>query len=332
MSLGPEDSLHAWLRRRLQRAGFDRVGDDAAILPTQGDWAVTQDQQIEGVHFSPGLDPRLVARRLLAVNLSDLAAMGAEPSFAFLALSCPCDFDARRFLESFIAACGDYLLELAGGDLARNDKVTTSLTLLGTLPSGGRWVLRSSARPGDHLYLAGAVGLSALGRHLLEAGARVEGRRIDLSPLANLSRAEQRLGRSAIRAHLSPRPRLDVGRWLRAQLRAAAIDISDGLAVDLHRLCRESQVGATVRAESLPTSASFRSLCSRLAKSPSDLVMAGGEDYALLCAISPGVSPPPELACTRIGEITLSTQVSLESRGQVLPLAEAGWDHFRAET
>ncbi len=105
MSQGAEDRIHHWLRQKLRQSGFNRVGDDGAILPAGGPWAVTQDHQIEGVHFPAGLDPSLVARRLLAVNLSDLAAMGAEPAFAFLALSCPLDFDIRRLLSSFVVDC-----------------------------------------------------------------------------------------------------------------------------------------------------------------------------------------------------------------------------------
>ena len=329
MSLGPEDRLHTWLRRRLRREGFNRLGDDGAILPAGGPWAVTQDHQIEAVHFPADLDPRLVARRLLAVNLSDLAAMGADPAFAFLALSCPADFDVRRFLESFITACERFSLELAGGDLARNDKVTTVLTLLGTLPPGGKWLTRSNARPNDRLWLAGTVGLSALGRCLLERGAKIDARRIDLSAAGDLTRAEDRLGKRAVRCHLLPRPQLEVGRWLGTQRRAAAIDVSDGLAIDLRRLCRESGVGALVRTKSLPIPSEFFSLCQKLGESELDLMLGGGEDYSLLFSSPPEVSPPPELHCTPIGELTTGSRVHLSLGDRALPLPETGWDHFK---
>ena len=328
MSLGPEDRLHRWLRQRLRHTGFDRLGDDGAILPAGGPWAVTQDHQIEGVHFAVDRDPRLVARRLLAVNLSDLAAMGAHPAFAFLALSCPTDFDTRRFLESFIAACEGFGVELAGGDLARNDKVTTALTLMGTLPPGGSWLTRGSARKTDRLWIAGNVGLSALGRCLLESGVKLEGRSVDLSSIGSLTRAEDRLGRRAIRCHLAPRPQLEVGWWLGSQARAAAIDVSDGLAIDLHRLCRESRVGALLQAESLPISRDFTSLCRKLGRLELDFVFGGGEDYALLFSIPATASPPPELRCTPIGEVTTKPHVLLSVGEQIQPLPAAGWDHF----
>jgi len=328
MSLGPEDRLHTWLRQRLRRAGFDRLGDDGAILPAAGPWAVTQDHQIENVHFSAELDPRLVARRLLAVNLSDLAAMGARPAFAFLALSCPPDFDARRFLESFIAAGQRFGVELAGGDLARNDKITTVLTLLGTLPPGGDWLTRSNARPDDRLWLAGAVGLSALGRCLLESGARVAARSVDLSAIGELTRREEQLGRRAVRCHLAPRPQLEVGWWLGSQQRAAAIDISDGLAIDLRRLCRESRVGALIQVESLPIPKEFISLCRKVGRPELDLVLGGGEDYALLFSIPASASPPRSLRCTPIGAVTADPRVLMSLGELVRPLPEAGWDHF----
>ena len=111
-----EDELIDWLRRRTARRGGRWIGDDAAILPRSEQWAVTVDTQVEGVHFLPGLDPAVVARRLLAVNLSDLAAMGARPAFGFLALSAPGDYDHRRFLASLTDACERYELDLAGGD------------------------------------------------------------------------------------------------------------------------------------------------------------------------------------------------------------------------
>lgn len=328
MSLGPEDRLHSWLRQRLRREGFDRLGDDGAILPAGGPWAVTQDHQIEGVHFAADLDPRWVARRLLAVSLSDLAAMGADPAFAFLALSCPQSFDARRFLESFIVACGRFDLELAGGDLAGNNKVTTALTLLGTLQPGGRWLTRGNARPDDRLWLAGAVGLSALGRCLLEHGAKIDGRKVEIPPAMNLTRAEIRLGKRAVRCHLLPRPQLGVGRWLATQQRAAAIDISDGLAIDLRRLCRESEVGALLRTELLPISSNFVSLCHKLGEAELDLVLGGGEDYSLLFTIAPEVDPPSELQCIPLGKVTADPEIRLSLGEEAQPLPEAGWDHF----
>jgi thiamine-monophosphate kinase len=330
MDLGPEDRLHRWLRQRLRRAGKDRLGDDGAILSRGGPWTITQDQQIESVHFPTGLDPALIARRLLAVNLSDLAAMGAEPKFAFLALSCPPDFPTRRFLAALIAACERQGLELAGGDLARNDKVTCAMTLIGQLPPGGRWVNRGNARAGDVLWLGGPTGLSALGRHLLERGGRADLRRVDPPNLPALTRTEARLARAAIRRHLSPLPQLELGRWLGRRARAAAIDISDGLAIDLHRLCRESGAGALVRAGALTGPREFESLCRKIGVSSLELVLTGGEDYVLLFALAHGERPPAELGAVPIGRIEPEPELYLELDGTRHRLERSGWDHFRS--
>ena len=114
-----EDQWIEWLRRRNRRYGGEKIGDDAAVLPAEGPLAVTVDTQIAGVHFLPELDPAIVARRLLAVNLSDLAAMGAKPAYAFLALTTAPGFDLARFFDALLEAGADHGVELAGGDLTR---------------------------------------------------------------------------------------------------------------------------------------------------------------------------------------------------------------------
>jgi len=332
MSLGAEDRIHQWLRQKLRRQGFHSVGDDGAILPAGGPWAVTQDQQIEGVHFPARTDPALIARRLLAVNLSDLAAMGAEPAFAFLALSCPPDFDIRRLLSSFLVACSRYDVELAGGDLSQNDRVTSSVTLLGTRFSGGRWLKRSHGEPGDSLWIAGDLGLSAIGRRLVEIGACHSGRRVQLPAAPHLTVREETLARKAVRRHLIPQPQLAASRWLALRRRAAAIDVSDGLSLDLHRLCRESVVGAQIDESCLSTEANFQQLCLKLQLQPLATILAGGEDYALLFSLPPRVRPPAMLGCRKIGRLDAAPDVWLISKGKSLPLPARGWDHFDSAT
>ncbi len=119
------------------------------------------------MHFLPGLDPGRVARRLLAVNLSDLAAMGAIPRYALLALAAPAAFDHQAFFRGLLAACRHFDIELVGGDLARGDRLHASLTAFGSAPPAGRFLERTSARPGDRLWLGGAVGLAAAGLRCL---------------------------------------------------------------------------------------------------------------------------------------------------------------------
>ena len=171
-----EDRLTAWLRARL---GPDTLlGDDAAVLPPLppgARWVATVDSQIAGVHHPSDLDPALAARRLLAVNLSDAAAMGAEPRHALLALSGPPSLDRRRYFEGLLAACGEHGVILAGGDLARTaETAIATLTLLAELPPGRQPLLRSTARPGHDLWVGGTLGEAAVGLELLQRGAKVE--------------------------------------------------------------------------------------------------------------------------------------------------------------
>jgi thiamine-monophosphate kinase len=312
-----EDELLRRLRGRLGPSSL--IGDDAAVLSPSGPLAVTVDSQIEGVHFVPGLDPAQVARRLLAVNLSDLAAMGADPAWAFLALSAPPGFDHDRFLRAFTEACQRHGVTLAGGDLARCDRLVATLTLIGTKPEGRRWLHRNGARPGHDLWLGGTVGESAAGRILIDCG----GPATVPSPL-------QRAARQAVRRHLLPRPQLELGQWLGGQnLEIACMDVSDGVARDLHRLCRESGTGAEVHAEALPLSDRFFELAAAISADPFDLALAGGEDYVLLFTLPPGVQPPDSFGCHKVGAITKRRTINLVREGQRLPLPASGWDHLK---
>jgi thiamine-monophosphate kinase len=327
-SLTGEDRLLAWLRDRL---GEPLLGDDAAILPAAS-YAVTVDSQIEGVHFVPGLDPAIAARRLLAVNLSDLAATGAVPAYAFLALSAAPGFDHRRFFVAFAAACRRYGVRLAGGDLARSPGGTVlTLTLHGTRPDGGRWLRRDDARPGHALWLGGTVGESAAGALLVAQGARLQGARIELPALPE-DRGLLTAARHAVRRHLQPEPQLALGRWLGEQTAGAAIDISDGLARDLHRLCRESRTGAVIESTALPLADRFEPLCAQIGVDSTALALGGGEDYVLLFTLPPEVEPPARFGCSRIGTITggrrLVVQHDVQQDGGTHDLPAAGWDHL----
>ena len=328
MSSSQEDRLLQWLREQLHGDGSDRLGDDAALLP-RAETAITVDHQIAGVHFPTGLDPRVVAQRLLAVNLSDLAAMGAEPRYAFLALSSPPDQDMKSFLQALLKATRDAGVELAGGDLARGPVLSATLTLVGGKVPGGRWVRRSTGKPEDRLWLGGPVGQSALGRHLLEGGADFQSSRIQLPPELASDRGLATAAREAIRRHLFPDPQIDLGRWLARRRRAAAIDISDGLSLDLHRLCRESGVGARLHSESLPTTTRFLDLCAWLELRPLDLELSGGEDYCLLFSLPATIRPPDSYGCTHVGELTRDRSIRLIEGGGVRLLEPQGWDHLR---
>jgi thiamine-monophosphate kinase len=341
-----EDRLTAWLRRRLGPESL--IGDDAAALPAASLMArggavvaATVDQQIEGVHFPPGLDPAVVARRLLAVNLSDLAAVGAEPAYALLVLAAAPGFDHRRFLGALAAACARHGTVLAGGDLAAlpapgasgGPGLTAGLTLIGRLPPGGAWLARGAARPGDALWVGGTLGESAAGRHLLARGARLAGRRVELPAALGLAGGLAAAARRAIRRHLAPAPQLALGHALGRLATAnpghppAAIDVSDGLARDLGRLCRESNAGAEVDLPALPLAPRAGALAARLGLDPLDLALGGGEDYVLLFTLPEGAEPPLPGA-TRIGRVTAGRGLTATGHGPPRPLAESGWDHL----
>lgn len=361
-----EDRLLRWLRRQLDRQegpprglprprsrrpparGAPQIGDDAAILPGGGPFAVTVDSQIAGVHFPPGLDAAVIARRLLAVNLSDLAAMGAAPAYAFLALTAGPGFDHRRFFRALLAACAHHRLRLAGGDLSRgpagdcdapgsdhfpgsDGAVIATLTLLGRHRRRARWLRRSSAAAGHRLWLGGTAGESAAGRLLIGAGARLAGGRVIL-PAGWADRETGRplagAARCAVRRHLLPVPQLALGQWLARQRAGAAIDVSDGVARDLYRLCIESGVGARIEAAELPLAPDFNALCAALGVDPQQLALGGGEDYVLLFTLPAGIEPPARFGCRCIGAITSRRRLTLIAHGTVAELPPAGWDHL----
>lgn len=324
---GTEDELIDWLIRRTARRGGRWIGDDAAVLP-RGDWAVTMDSQIEGVHFQPGLDAGVMARRLLAVNLSDLAAMGASPAFAFLALAAPRGFDHRSFFSALTEACEPFGLQLAGGDLARHSQVSAVLTLLGA-KAGNRWLRRSDARPGEDVWLGGTVGEAALGLALLERGAVASGDSIHLPDRRGISEDLEQAARRAVWRQLSPDPQLELGKWLACRSNGAAIDLSDGLSRDLHRLCSASRVGATIYLDRLPLADGHRRLALSLGRDWKELALAGGEDYVLLFTLQRDEKPPEQWGCRKIGAISES-RVDLVADGQKRSLSAAGWDHLRS--
>jgi len=328
------------VERIRQRDSEHLIGDDVAFLPTLERPVVTVDQQISGVHFLPDLAPSVVAKRLLAVNLSDIAASGGTPRFAWLALSAPTDYPVDEFLSEIADAAELWNVKLAGGDLSTAPQLSASLTLLGEIPAGLQPLRRSSAAPGDVVWIGGSVGQSALGRELLLSTHRSQA----IGSVALASKIESALdhlaiegidrdyGAAAIRSHLEPTPQLDLGRWLARQPRAGVIDISDGLVLDLHRLARESLVDATIDAKALESDSALQRLAAALGYSAKDLQLYGGEDYVLLFSLPPECEPPTPFGCINIGRTTkaegrggrISTNAG--ARREVLPIK--GWDHF----
>lgn len=337
-----EDRLLAWLR---ERPGTDLLGDDTAFLPPPGaggSWRATVDSQIEGVHVPPGLDPSLLARRLLQVNLSDLAASGGlaavregPAAYALVALSAPAGFDRRAFFTALLDECAAAGVRLAGGDLARSPTTTATLTLFAPLPAGARGLHRLGALPGDRLWVGGTLGESGAGRLLLARGARLAAATggedgVELPEAFSRPEPLARAARRAVVRHLCPRAQLELGSWLSGRERTAAMDLSDGLARDLPRLAAASGVGARVAAEALPRADGSGALAAALGEDPIGLALAGGEDYVLLFSLPPGEAPPGGFGCTEIGDLTEDGALVLVRGDTPHPWPETGWDHLES--
>lgn len=291
------------------------VGDDAALLdPPPGQvLAATVDTMVAGVHFFPDADPAALGHKLLAVNLSDLAAMGAEPAWALLALTLPeADPDwLGAFAEGLFALAGRYRVDLVGGDTTRGP-LTLSLQVLGWVPEG-QALRRCGARPGDGIYVSGTLGDAALGLKMLRGELHW--------------RDEMAVGRL-----LRPQPRVALGLALRG-LAHACIDVSDGLAADLGHVLSASGVGAVLEWESLPLSAAVR----RYVVETGDwrLPLSGGDDYELCFTLPEAAAPALQqrlpagaVAWHRIGTIQKEQGLRINKGGKAIPLPPAGYRHF----
>jgi thiamine-monophosphate kinase len=308
----------AQLVARVRELFSPRIGDDAAVIDGQ---VMTTDMLVEDVDFTRATPLRLIARKSLAVNLSDLAAMGAAPAYALLALALPpwALEGADEMLVAYAEAARQYGLEIVGGDFSRAEKLTVSVTAIGRIVT--RPLLRSGARAGDRLYVSRPIGGSAAGFTLL--GKDV------------LAYAQREFVESAIRRHLDPEPELALGMALAAIPEVTAcIDISDGLSTDLHHLCDASGLGAEVEKERIPVFPDLLAYGARLGINVKDAVLHGGEEYALLFTSSLRES---ELS-TRlgrpvymVGRMTHAREVLLKEDGVPRPFEARGWDHFASK-
>ena len=273
------------------------IGDDCAILrpDPKEDFLFTSDFALEGRHFT--LDTHTAAdvgHKALARSLSDLAAMGAEPVFCLVSLAVPAQLAGgwvQRFYRGLLRLAARYGISLAGGDLASFEKVIVDVMCCGRT-GRGKAILRSGAKPGDRIYTTGELGGSVHGLNT-------------------------RQGRGW-RRHLRPEPRIEAGIALRRLGISACMDISDGLALDLHRMCLESKVGAVIDSD-LPV-APGASL---------EEALHGGEDYELLFTASPRIELPGKIGRLPISSIGL---ITTGHPGRILfqgrPLKPKGFEHF----
>lgn len=315
-------------------AGAFGLSDDCAtITPTPGhDLVVKTDPIAAGVHFLPDDPPADIAWKALAVNVSDLAAKAAMPRAYLMALSFP-EAPTRGWMRDFAAGLAEaqaaFGMHLIGGDTDRRPgPVTISISVFGEVPSG-RMVRRGTARPGDRLYVSGVLGTSAIGLALLRDPS-----------LANAWRLGDAAVEVAIRRFRRPQPRLALRAALLEHARAA-MDISDGLAKDLGRMCRVSGCGALVHLDRLPRE---DAAAAAVAADPARWldVIASGDDYEVLIAVAPeratafedaasaAASKLPEpFGVTCIGEMITGPGVDIRrANGEPFALPRTGWDHF----
>ena len=283
---------------------FPRAGDDAAVI---GNQVITVDMLVEDVDFTQSVPLRFIARKSLAVNLSDLAAMGAQPRYAVVALGLPPWVNVNMLTDALAEAAREHEIEIVGGDLSRADKLIIAITAIGEAKQP---LLRSGARTGDRIYVSRPLGGAAAGLAFLG------------KPLDDMPYALREFAQSAVQRQIDPEPEVELGMKL-AGIATSCIDVSDGLSTDLGHLCEASGVGAEISRERIPV---FPGLIES-GLNVRDAVLNGGEEYALLFTSRLRES---EISA-RVGRPVYAIGRMVEERGVRIdgePLPPRGWDHF----
>ena len=307
-------------RKSLQNEVILSVGDDCAITSISAGYqlAITTDTLVEGTHFLPSISPAALAYKSVAVNLSDLAAMGATPTWVSLALTLPEIKEAwlAEFSQSLFAILDRYSMSLIGGDTTKGP-LSITLTAQGFLPEN-QGLFRHQAKVGDWIFVSGFLGDSAAGLDLLLKNRKIE----------------NESDRYLIQRHLRPTPRVELGLALRS-FSCCALDISDGLLADLGHILERSQVGAEIYLENLPLS---HHLCTQYEQTQAEkFALTGGEDYELCFTVSEEKREEMEqvlrsqgIKVTCIGQILPATSgLNLLKNGKKMALpTHIGFDHF----
>lgn len=313
---------HCAIKRDDVRVG---IGDDAAVLsvPSGHELVVSTDTLIAGVHFPLDTKVEDIGWKALAVNLSDLAAMGATPAWATLALTLP-SADSEwitRFAKGFAELAAVHNVALVGGDTTQGP-LSITLTIHGFAPIG-QAILRSTAKPGDLIYVTGTLGDAAAGLVLLKSPRS--------GAISNFSlKLVDRLNR--------PLPRILVGQTLRG-LASAAIDISDGLLADLGHICTQSALGAEINVDQLPCSEALTALFN--VKDRCRFQLSGGDDYELCFTVEEEKSELMEkllsaqsIDVTCIGKMSKGKEgITVQNtKGEIIQCSQVGWEHFKDNT
>jgi thiamine-monophosphate kinase len=317
MALSEFDLIERFFVRKNRRNPSVRlgIGDDCALLGFDDlvELAVTTDTMVEGVHFFSSADPQAVGYKALAVNLSDLASMGAEPVCATLALTMP-ESDASwlsRFAQGFFDLAQEWSVELIGGDTTQGP-LTITVQAMGTVPKGEA-LLRSTARPADLIYVTGYLGDAGL-------GVKIEQNEVDCSDAAVLNRLHR------------PEPRVEAGLRLRG-VATSCIDLSDGLAGDLGHILQASGVGAIIDWDKLPLSDAVRHYIGE--SRDWELPLRGGDDYELCFTIPASEAAAMErrmadlrYPCACVGVIDRSDGLRVLKDSNRIQFSLQGYEHF----
>jgi len=298
------------------------IGDDAAALHSSADrlQLVTTDMLVEDVHFRLSTtEPSQLGWKSLAVNISDIAAMGGEPTYAFVSIGLPRE-TLVKFVDELYAGmrtiAETYSVDIVGGDTVSAPQLIINIALLGEVEEENL-ILRSGAQIGDAIVVTGDLGGSGAGLEILERDLPIGGKR----------------------KHLMPIPRVQEGRLLaRSGYVTSMIDISDGLASEVHHICEESGTGAKLLMQKIPLSGNVHRVAEHIGKPPHDFALFGGEDYELLFTCHPDKVPlltesllrkynTPLTAVGRIVEMTHSITIE-DTSGSIVPLASRGYNHF----
>ena len=298
------------------------IGDDAAALyPPEGKvQLVTTDMLVENVHFRLGTaTPFQTGWKSLAVNISDIAAMGGEPTYAFISIGLPRD-STVEFVDEIYSGMRKiaeaYSVDIVGGDTVSAPQLVINVALLGEVEAENL-LLRSGAKVGDALVVTGDLGGSDAGLSILEHNLPIEG----------------------TKRHLMPTPRVPEGRLLaKSGYVTSMIDISDGLASEVHHICEESGTGARVRMSDIPLSDNALPVAKSIGKKSYDLALYGGEDFELLFTCRPDKVPilaedilencgTPLTAVGQIVETSNSITIA-DASGNIIPLSPRGYNHF----
>lgn len=307
---------------KLQKAFPSHIGDDAAVMHSTSSLTtlITTDLLVEHKHFKTTyVDAASLAHKALQVNLSDLAAMSATPRFVLLSIAIPPRLAnyANLFIDAFSQACHEANVIVIGGDTTASDRdLFINVTAIGE--ANPAYVKgRSTARPGDIICVIGELGLAHLGLMAFE----------NQQPDFEIEKAH----------FLKPQAKINEGVWLGKQSGVTSLmDISDGLLVDLKRLCEASKVGAALNLNALPPTESFKQACHTLSLDPTTVMLTGGEDYGLLCTLAPNdfdflsaaFATAFNSTLKKIGVITSSTDVTLTLDDKPIELTLTPFNHF----